>query len=170
MILCWYAGHGGTMSNPRVVSIHYTLTDDAGAVIDSSRGGEPLVYLEGAGNIIPGLEKELLASEIGEKKNVKVAAKEAYGEKRDDMVIQVPRAQFPGDLLPKVGDRFRSGGDAHSPVFTVIALQDESITLDGNHPLAGKDLSFEVEVTEIRPATEEEVSHGHVHGAGGHHH
>jgi len=158
------------MSKPRVVTIHYTLTDDGGEVLDSSRGGEPLTYLEGAGNIIPGLEKELKASKSGDKKVVKVAAKEAYGEKREDMVIAVPRTQFPADVALKVGDRFRSGGDHHSPVFTVISLQDDSITLDGNHPLAGKDLSFDVEVAEIREASEEEVSHGHVHGAGGHHH
>lgn len=158
------------MSKARVVSIHYTLTDEAGAVIDSSRGGEPLVYLEGAGNIIPGLEKELNSAKAGDKKNVKVAAAEAYGEKRDDMVIQVPRTQFPKDVNLKVGDRFRSGGDHHSPVFTVVSLQDDSITLDGNHPLAGKDLSFEVEVTQTRPASDEELSHGHVHGEGGHHH
>lgn len=158
------------MSSPRVVTIHYTLTDDEGAVLDSSKGGEPLTYLEGAGNIIPGLEKELTSSQPGDKKNVKVPASQAYGEKRDDMVIDVPRTQFPKDVVLKVGDRFRSGGDHHSPLFTVVSLQDESITLDGNHPLAGKDLSFEVEVTKARAATEEELSHGHVHGEGGHHH
>jgi FKBP-type peptidyl-prolyl cis-trans isomerase SlyD len=158
------------MSNPRVVTIHYTLTDEGGAVIDSSRDGQPLKYLEGAGNIIPGLEKELLSSNVGDKKQVRVPAKEAYGEKREDMVMQVPRAQFPADVNLKVGDRFRAGGEQDSPVFTVVALLEDQVTLDGNHPLAGKDLSFEVEVTEVRPATEEEVSHGHVHGDGGHHH
>lgn len=158
------------MSKPRVVTIHYTLTDDGGEVLDSSQGGEPLTYLEGAGNIIPGLEKALAASKAGDKTNVKVAAKEAYGEKRDDMVIDVPRTQFPKDVNLKVGDRFRSGGDHHSPVFTVVSLSLESIKLDGNHPLAGKDLSFAVEVTDTREASEEELSHGHVHGAGGHHH
>jgi len=158
------------MSKPRVVSIHYTLTDEGGTVIDSSRGGDPLSYLEGAGNIIPGLEKELLSSKTGEKKNVKVAAKEAYGEKREEMVIKVPRTQFPADVQMKVGDRFRGGGDHHSPIFTVVAVADDQITLDGNHPLAGRDLTFEVEVTEVRLATDEELSHGHVHGPGGHHH
>jgi FKBP-type peptidyl-prolyl cis-trans isomerase SlyD len=158
------------MSKARVVSIHYTLTDDGGAVLDSSRDGEPLTYLEGAGNIIPGLEKELLSSQTGDRKNVKVPAAEAYGEKREDMIVQVPRAQFPPDIQMKVGDRFRSGADHHSPVFTVVSLDGDQITLDGNHPLAGKALSFDVEVTGVRDATEEEVSHGHAHGEGGHHH
>ena len=154
----------------RVVSIHYTLTDEKGAVIDSSRGSEPLQYLEGAGNIIPGLEQEVSRMAQGEKKNVKIPAAQAYGEKRQEMVLDVPRSQFPADVQLKVGDRFRGGPDAHSPIFTVMAVADDKVTLDGNHPLAGKDLSFEVEVTEIRAATAEEMSHGHVHGPGGHHH
>ncbi len=158
------------MTKARVVTIHYTLTDSTGSVLDSSRGGEPLQYLEGASNIIPGLERELTNSQIGEKKQVKVAAKDAYGEKRDDMILQVPRSQFPADVNLKVGDRFRGGESHHSPIFTVISLEGDQITLDGNHPLAGKDLSFEVEVTQVRAATEEELSHGHVHGEGGHHH
>jgi FKBP-type peptidyl-prolyl cis-trans isomerase SlyD len=161
---------GGPMQNPRVVSIHYTLTDDTGAEIDSSRGGEPLTYLEGAGNIIPGLEKELLQASPGDRKNVKVAAKDAYGEKQEDRIVKVPRSQFPAGVEPKVGDRFRSGAEHHSPVFTVMELSADQITLDGNHPLAGKALSFDVEITNVRDATEEEVSHGHVHGEGGHHH
>jgi FKBP-type peptidyl-prolyl cis-trans isomerase SlyD len=158
------------MSKARVVSIHYTLTDDGGEVLDSSRGGEPLTYLEGASNIIPGLEKELLSAKTGDKKNVKVAAGDAYGEKREDMIVQVPRTQFPPDIQMKVGDRFRSGADHHSPIFTVVALEADKITLDGNHPLAGKALSFDVEVTDVRAATDDEVAHGHAHGPGGHHH
>ena len=126
------------MNKARVVTIHYTLTNEAGEVLDSSRGGEPLSYLEGASNIIPGLEKELLASGTGEKKTVKVAAADAYGEKRDDMVVKVPRSQFPSDLPLKEGDRFRSGSDHHSPIFTVVAVAGDQVTLDGNHPLAGK--------------------------------
>lgn len=158
------------MTNPRVVSIHYTLTDDSGKELDSSRGGEPLQYLEGAGNIIPGLEREVQQMNTGDKRKVKVAAKEAYGEKRDDMMIEVPRAQFPSDMAIKVGDRFRGGADAHSPMFTVVGLEGDKVKLDGNHPLAGQNLNFDVEVTETRAATSEEVSHGHAHGPGGHHH
>ncbi len=159
-----------TPSQARVVSIHYTLTNDQGAELDSSRGGEPLQYLEGAGNIIPGLERELAQMKTGDKKKVKVPAKDAYGEKRDDMTIDVPRAQLPADMEIKVGDRFRGGADAHAPMFTVIAVEGDKVKLDGNHPLAGQDLHFDVEVTETREATAEEVSHGHAHGPGGHHH
>lgn len=158
------------MSNPRVVSIHYTLTDNKGTELDSSRGGEPLQYLEGAGNIIPGLEREVQAMKVGDKKKVKVPAKEAYGEKRDDMVIEVPRTQFPSDLKIAVGDRFRGGADHHAPMFTVLSVEADKVKLDGNHPLAGQELNFDVEVTEARAATSEEVSHGHAHGPGGHHH
>lgn len=158
------------MSSVRVVSIHYTLTDDKGAEIDSSRGGEPLQYLEGAGNIIPGLEKEVSQMSTGDKKKVKIPAKDAYGEKREDMVIDVPRTQFPKDMALKVGDRFRGGADDHSPMFTVIGIEGESVKLDGNHPLAGQNLNFDVEVTEARAATKDEMSHGHAHGPGGHHH
>ncbi len=159
------------MSMPRVVSMHYTLTDDAGEILDSSReGGEPLLYLEGAGNIIPGLEKALLALKAGDKTKVKVPAVDAYGEKRDDMVTKVPVSQFGQGMAPKVGDRFQSGPGHHSPIFTVVGVEGDQITLDGNHPLAGKDLTFDVEITSVRSATKEEVSHGHAHGEGGHHH
>lgn len=166
MVLC--GAKGATMS-ARVVSIHYTLTDDAGAILDSSRGANPLQYLEGAGNIIPGLEAEIAQLKTGDKKKVTVPAKEAYGEKRPDLVLQVPKTQFPADVNLKIGDRFKAGPDDHSPVFVVLAIGDE-ITLDGNHPLAGKILHFDVEVTEARAATQEELAHGHAHGPDGHHH
>lgn len=126
------------MAKSRVVSIHYTLTDDKGAVLDSSRGADPLQYLEGAGNIIPGLEREVSAMKAGDKKNVKVTAKEAYGEKREDMILEVPRTQFPADMTPKVGDRFRGGPEAHAPIFTVLAVSADKVKLDGNHPSPGK--------------------------------
>lgn len=158
------------MSKARVVSIHYTLKDDQGTVIDSSQGGEPLQYLEGAGNIIPGLENELKSAATGDKKKVTVKASEGYGEKREDLVLSVDRKQFPADVNLKVGDRFRGGPDDHSPIFTVMELSGDKVKIDGNHPLAGKALHFDVEVTEVRPATEEEVSHGHAHGPHGHHH
>lgn len=157
------------MKQARVVTIHYTLTDDGGTVLDSSRGNDPLAYLEGAQNIIPGLESALSSLTAGAKKVVKVAAKEAYGEKREDLTVKVARTQFPADAKLNVGDRFR-GGDGHSPLFTVTAIEGDQIVLDGNHPLAGKDLTFDVEVMETRAATEEELSHGHVHGEHGHHH
>lgn len=158
------------MSNARVVTIHYTLKDGKGTVLDSSQGGEPLMYLEGAGNIIPGLEKQLQSAKVGDKKSVTVAAAEGYGEQRQDLVLSVDRKQFPADVNLKVGDRFRGGNDHHSPVFTVTALEGDQVKIDGNHPLAGQDLHFDVEVTEIRAATDDEVSHGHAHGPNGHHH
>jgi FKBP-type peptidyl-prolyl cis-trans isomerase SlyD len=157
-------------TSARVVSIHYTLTDDKGTVLDSSQGAEPLQYLEGAGNIIPGLEKALSKLNVGDKKMVRVPAAEAYGLKREDMVQEVPRTQFPPNMQLKVGDRFRGGPEDHAPVFTVTAVNGDKIHLDGNHPLAGQDLNFDVEVTEARVATSEEVSHGHAHGPHGHHH
>jgi FKBP-type peptidyl-prolyl cis-trans isomerase SlyD len=162
------------MSQPNVVSFHYTLKDDQGTVIDSSQGDEPLTYLEHTGNIIPGLEKEIAKLKKGDKQNIKVAAKDAYGEFRQDMIIDVPHEQFPEAKNLKKGDQFRGqapdGDDHHSPVFTVIDITPAFVKLDGNHPLAGKDLFFDVEVTDIRAATTEEVAHGHAHGAGGHHH
>lgn len=158
------------MKTARVITMHYTLTDDSGTVLDSSNGRDPLQYLEGASNIIPGLEKALLSANTGDKKEVKVAAAEAYGEKRDELVLQVPRTQFPADLEIKVGDHFRGGADNNSPIFQVIAIGDAEVTIDGNHPLAGKDLTFAVEITEIRDASEEEMAHGHAHGPHGHHH
>ena len=158
------------MSNKRVVTFHYTLTDNEGTELDSSSGGDPLSYLEGAGNIIPGLESELAKLEVGAKKKVTVAAKDAYGEKNPDMVMEVPRTQFPTDVQIKVGDQFRTSDDHHSPVFMVMKITDSHVTIDGNHPLAGKELTFDVEITEIRNASKEELAHGHVHGPGGHHH
>lgn len=159
------------MKKPRVVSFHYTLKDKAGKTIDSSDKQGPMVFMEGAGQIIPGLESELKKLKSGDKKNISVKATDAYGEYRKDMVVEVPRSQFPKGEKIQVGDRFQVSEDHEpSPVFTVVTITDTAVTLDGNHPLAGQDLSFDVEVTEIRDATEEELSHGHAHGPGGHHH
>ncbi len=147
-----------------VVSIHYTLTDDAGAVLDSSDGNEPLAYLHGNGNLIPGLEAELTGKAKGAKLEVKVAPKDGYGEFDPQLVHQVPKRQFDGDI--EVGQRFHAGPS----VVTVTKILGDMVTVDGNHPLAGKSLHFKVEVMDVRAATEEELEHGHVHGAGGHHH
>lgn len=147
-----------------VVSIHYTLTDDAGAVLDSSDGNEPLVYLHDNGNLVPGLEAELTGKAKGAKFEVKVAPKDGYGEFDAQLVHQVPKRQFDGDV--EVGQRFHAGPS----VVTVTKILGDMVTVDGNHPLAGKTLHFKVEVMDVRAATEEELEHGHVHGAGGHHH
>jgi FKBP-type peptidyl-prolyl cis-trans isomerase SlyD len=153
----------------KVISFHYTLTDSAGTTLDSSAGGEPLTFLEGVGQIIPGLESHLRSMKVGDKKHVTIKAKNGYGEKDPKNVVEVPLEQMPTRGI-KVGDRFRAGQEAHSPVVTVVKVTDTHVTLDGNHQLAGIDLTFDVEITEVRDATEEELAHGHVHGSGGHAH
>jgi FKBP-type peptidyl-prolyl cis-trans isomerase SlyD len=153
-----------------VVAIAYTLTDDQGTVIDTSAGGEPLVYLHGAGNIIPGLESALVGKAVGDKLNVVVAPADGYGEYNPQMVQAVPRQMFQGVDNIEVGMQFQAQTDHGIQVVTVAAVEPDEITIDGNHPLAGVQLTFDVEVMSIRAATEEEVSHGHVHGPDGHHH
>ena len=155
----------------KVISFHYTVKDSAGKVLDSSNGGDPMAFLTGHQQIIPGLEKELMGMNKGDEKSVTVSAEEAYGPRRDEMIQQVPRSELPEDL--SIGQMFSvSTDDSGQPthLVTVVEFNDEVVTLDANHPLAGQDLSFDVAVTEVRDATAEEVSHGHAHGAGGHHH
>ena len=125
--------------------------------------------MEGAGQIIPGLENRLSKMAAGAKDRVTVAAADAYGEKDDQLVIKMPKSGLPVPTV-KVGDRFRGGPDEHSPVFTVTAVTEAEVTLDGNHPLAGEDLTFDVEIVEIREATAQEKEHGHAHGPHGHDH
>jgi FKBP-type peptidyl-prolyl cis-trans isomerase SlyD len=153
-----------------VATFHYTLTDDAGKVIDSSRGREPLSYLHGAGNIVPGLEKEMAGRSAGDKFDVKVNPDEGYGEHEPQLVQVVPREAFQGVEDLQVGMEFQAH-TAHGPMSVAIAKIDgDAVTVDGNHPLAGNRLKFAIEVTEVRDASLEELSHGHVHGPGGHHH
>lgn len=149
-----------------VVTIHYTLKDDADKVIDSSSGGEPLAYLHGHGNIVPGLERELAGKSVGDRLTVRVPAAEGYGEYDRALVQKVPRRALKGIANLRVGLRLQAGHQA----VTVTHIAGDMVTLDGNHPLAGQDLNFDVEVTAVRPATEQELAHGHVHGHGGHHH
>jgi FKBP-type peptidyl-prolyl cis-trans isomerase SlyD len=153
-----------------VIGFHYSLKDKDSNLIDSSEGRSPLLFLVGSGQIIPGLEQELVTMNIGDKKNVEVKAKDAYGEVVPDLQITVKKSQFNEGQEIKVGDQFQVTNEAHAPIFTVTALEGEDVHIDGNHPMAGKDLFFEVEVTEKRDATEEEVAHGHAHGEGGHQH
>jgi FKBP-type peptidyl-prolyl cis-trans isomerase SlyD len=154
----------------RVIGFHYTLTDKAGTVIDSSVGDEPLIFLEQSHQIIPGLEKVLVLMNVGDKRKIEVKAADAYGEINKELLINVKRTQFPPDAQLQIGDQFQVNEDAHSPVFTIMSMNDEEVTVDGNHPMAGKDLFFDVEITTVRAATEEEVAHGHAHGAHGHSH
>ena len=153
-----------------VVSIHYTLTSDAGEVLDSSSGGEPLAYLQGHGNLIPGLERELEGKKAGDKLKVRIAPGDAYGEHDEQLIQDVPRAAFQGVTDIQVGMQFQAQSNHGPRTVTITKVSGDTITVDGNHPLAGQHLNFDVEVTEVRKATQEELSHGHVHGPGGHHH
>lgn len=159
-----------SIAQDQVVSIHYTLRDDAGEVIDRSADGAPLAYLHGHGQLIPGLERELTGKKPGERLQVKVPPAEAYGEYDQALVQKVPRRTLKGVGVPRVGMRLQAQTPQGPRAVTVTQVSGDLVTLDGNHPLAGKSLSFEVEVAAVRPATEEELAHGHVHGAGGHHH
>jgi FKBP-type peptidyl-prolyl cis-trans isomerase SlyD len=153
-----------------VVSIHYTLTNDAGETLDSSAGGDPLVYMQGNGNLIPGLENALDGKTAGAKLNVKINPADGYGEYDKALLQRVPRRSFKGIADIKVGMQFQMQTNQGPRTVTVTQVQGDMVTVDGNHPLAGQNLNFDVEITEVRAATEEELSHGHVHGPGGHHH
>lgn len=152
-----------------VASFNYTLTNDAGEVLDTSNGREPLAYLHGAGNIVPGLEKAMEGKSAGETFKVDVAPEEGYGERHDALVQVVPRDAFQGvdDIQP--GMQFQAQSNQGVMSVTVTKIEDGQVTVDGNHPLAGETLHFDIEVTEVREATAEELEHGHAHGAGGAH-
>lgn len=152
---------------PRVVTFHYTLRDPSGRVLDTSAGGEPITYLEGAGQIIDGLDSRLRGVEAGGKQRVEVPAAEAYGERDASQVQQVKRSVLPVEGELRIGEQFQAGPDRFAPVVTVVAIDGENVTLDANHPLAGVDLTFEVELVTARMATAEELSHGHAHGGDG---
>ena len=151
------------------VSIHYTLTNDDGEVLDSSIGDEALVFLQGSGNIISGLENAMVGKVVGDKFNVRIAPEDAYGELMEDMIQVISRDMFEGIDEIEVGMQFHADVSSGSGVVTVVSIDDDNITIDGNHPLAGLALAFDVEVIDVRPATEEEAAHGHIHGAGCHH-
>ena len=151
------------------VSIHYTLTNDEGEVLDSSIGEEVLVYLQGSGNIVPGLENALVGKVVGDKFTVRISPEEAYGELMEDMIQVLSREMFEGIDNIEVGMQFHADVSSGPGVVTVVNIEGDKITIDGNHPLAGVALNFDVEVIDVRPATEEEATHGHIHGAGCHH-
>jgi len=152
---------------PRVVTFHYTLLNPEGRVIDTSSGGEPINYLEGAGQIIDGLDQRLRAVAAGTRIRVAVPAAEAYGLPDPAQVQKVKRALLPVQGELRVGEQFQAGEDRFAPVVTVVAIDGDEVTLDANHPLAGMDLAFEVELVSAREATAEELSHGHPHDADG---
>ncbi len=158
------------VAKDKVVSIDYTLTDDGGSVLDTSKGRAPLAYLHGAGNIIPGLEKALEGKQAGEQVSVRVPAAEAYGEWDEALTQEVPLEMFQGVEQIEPGMRFQAQTSAGVQIVTVTKVENGQVTVDGNHPLAGKPLNFDVNVIDVRDATAEELAHGHVHGPGGHDH
>lgn len=154
-----------------VVSIDYTLRNDEGVVLDSSEGAQPLVYLHGAANIIPGLERALAGKSAGDSLKVSVEPEEAYGEYLAELVATLGRSMFEGVDDLQVGMQFHaSAPDGGMQIVTIRDIDGDDVTVDGNHPLAGQRLHFQVKVINVRPASEEEIDHGHVHGEGGHHH
>lgn len=152
------------IAKDKVVAIDYTLKDDDGSVLDTSEGKQPLAYLHGNGNIIPGLEKALEGKSAGEELSVRIEPAEAYGERRDELTQVVPREMFQGVDNLEVGMQFQAGGgDGSGQIVTIAAIEDEQVTVDANHPMAGVALNFDVKVVEVRNATDEEVEHGHAH-------
>lgn len=154
----------------KVVTLNYTLKDSSGTVIDKSDDGS-FVYLHGASNIIPGLENALAGKTSGEKMNISIAPEDAYGERDDSRIEAVPRNMFPADTDIEPGMQFHAQGpDGQSMSIVVVSVEDDKVNIDGNHPLAGVELNFDVEVMEVRDATTEEIEHGHAHGPDGHNH
>jgi len=150
-----------------VVTITYTLTGPDGQVIDQSAEGSPLVYLHGKGMLISGLESRLETHTSGEELSVAVPAKEAYGERDPEAVIVANRGEFPAEVKLEPGTKFWAESSQGSQLVTVLEVEDDSVTLDNNHPLAGLDLTFAVKILDVRAATAEEIAHGHVHGEEG---
>ncbi len=159
------------IADGKVVTIHYTLTLSDGRVVDSSSGGEPLTYLHGAGNIVPGLERELSGKNQGDQLQVEVQPGEAYGDYDAAGNHKLPRKAFPADAQLRPGMGFHAEDDQGTVVpMWITGVADDEITVTSNHPLAGQVLNFAVEVVNIRDATAEEKDHGHPHGPGGHQH
>ncbi len=159
-----------TIAKDTVVLFNYTLTNDQGDVLDKSES-EPLAYLHGHHNIISGLESALEGKSAGDKLTVTVAPQDAYGEYLAEAVQEVPRSNFQGVDKIEVGMQFQTQtDDGHVMLVTVKDVTDEVVVVDGNHPLAGVELTFDVEIVEVRAGTADEIAHGHAHGVGGHHH
>ena len=152
------------------VAIDYTLTLDSGEVVDRSDPGEPLGFVTGFGQIIPGLEKALEGMSVGDRLSIAIPPEDGYGVRDDDQVRAAPRSAFQGVDIIEPGMQFHAQTEYGAQLVTVVALEGDEVILDGNHPLAGQTLNFDVEVADIRDATPEELDHGHVHGAGCHHH
>ena len=155
----------------KVVTMNFTLKDDEGNVLDSTEKGGPFSYISGTNMVLPKLEEALNGMLIGSKKNLKLEAKDGYGNYNDDAIQVVGKENFPEDIVLEIGMEYMANNpDGVKMPFTISNVDGEEITIDFNHPLAGKNLNFDIELLNVRDATAEELSHGHVHGAGGHHH
>jgi FKBP-type peptidyl-prolyl cis-trans isomerase SlyD len=153
-----------------VVQMHYKLTNTDGMLLDSSEGREPLTYLHGNGMLIPGLESQIDGKISGDKFSANVPAAEAYGEKSPEMIHVVPKENFQGDGELQEGLQIQIDTNQGTQIAIITKVEGNDVTIDMNHPLAGMDLQFDIEILTVRPATDEEIAHGHVHGEGGHHH
>lgn len=153
----------------KAVSVEYTLTDKEGVVIDTSSGGDPLVYIQGTGSIIAGLENAMEGKKVGDSFNIVIDPKDGYGE-RDEKATQVlERKMFPKDAEIVEGVQFQARTDDGMQILTVTKVEKDKVTVDANHPLAGVTLHFAIKVVDVRDATKDELAHGHVHGPGCHH-
>ena len=153
----------------KVIAIHYTLTNNEGTVLDSSNGRSPLNFIHGLGHLIQGMEEGIDGKEVGNKFQLKVSPEKGYGNYQNEMVQQVPLSAFAGQEI-KVGMQFEAGTEEQRFLVNIKAIDAETVTVDGNHPLAGVELNFDIEIMDIREATEDEIAHGHVYGPEGHHH
>ena len=153
-----------------VVTMNYTLKDDKGTVIDSSSENGPLSFIQGIGNIIAGLEDQMEGKTKGDKFTCTITPADGYGETDPNLVQSVERSQFAeGDAL-EIGMMFEVGSEEQSFIARVIGLDEQNVTLDANHPMAGQTLNFDIEILEVRAAQANELAHGHAHGEGGHQH
>ena len=167
----YISGANMKVGKDKVVLMHYTLKNDAGDVIDSSDGADPLPFLQGHGNIIPGLESALEGSKVGDKLDVSIKPEEGYGERMKDAIQEIPSSALKGVDEVKVGMQLQSQDkDGNAFLVNVTKIEDDKITVDANHPLAGQTLHFSVSIESIRKAEAEELSHGHVHADGQHNH
>ena len=160
----------GKVEHRKVVGIEYTLKNLAGEILDSNEGEEPLYFIQGLGNIVPGLEKALAEKSEGDRLEVLVKAAEGYGEYDKNLVRRVPRDKLKNFGNPKKGAMIRSQSPDGEQIFVITDVTATHVQLDGNHPMAGQDLYFDIRITEIREPTKDELEHGHVHGQDGHHH
>ena len=159
------------LAQNKAITFNYTLKDDKGNILDTTKGSSPFSFLSGNSQILPKLEDALNGMLLGSKKIVKIDAADAYGEYNEEAVQKVERTNFPKDAELQPGMQFVTNSpDGHQMPFIISEIKEDNITIDFNHPLAGKNLEFDVELLDVRDATAEEIAHGHIHGQGGHHH